>query len=119
MNSKEGIQKLVTALGGHWGKISLEKKYEIVEKALFRCSQRNDESNDSYFARADIYWTELLAKKLSLEELRSYIVLRGSLLSQDDKKRVILECDATGKGELSVEKVNQSVRMLGSGFFMT
>ena len=29
---------------------------------------------------------------------------------------MILECDATGKGELSVEKVNQSARMLGSGF---
>lgn len=37
-------------------------------------------------------------------------------MSQDDKKRMILECDATGKGELSVEKVNQSARMLGSGF---
>ena len=50
-------------------------------------------------------------------EGRSYIVLRGSLLSHDDKKRVILECDVSGKGQLTMEKVNQSVRMLGSGFF--
>ena len=55
VNSKEGIQKLVTALGGHWGKISLEKKYEIVEKALFRCSQRNDESNDPYLPRNSVW----------------------------------------------------------------
>jgi hypothetical protein len=117
INSKQGIQNLVTALGGHWGKVSLEKKYEVVEKALFRCTQKADETNDSFLARADIYWTELLSKGMDLGELRSYIVLRGSLLSHEDKKRVILECDVSGKGQLTMEKVNQSVRMLGSGFF--
>lgn len=116
-NDRQGIQNIVTALGGHWGKVSLEKKYEIVGKALLRCTQKTDESNDSFLARADIYWTELLAKKMSLEELQSYIVLRGSLLRHEDKKRVILECDVSGKGQLAMEKVNQSVRMLGSGFF--
>ena len=84
------------ALGGQWGKVTLEKKYEVVEKALFRCIQKTDESNDSYLARTDIYWTELLSKKMSMEELRSDIVLRGSLLSHEDKKRVILESDAAG-----------------------
>ena len=89
-NDKKGIECLVKALGGQWGKVTLEKKYEVVEKALFRCIQKTDESNDSYLARTDIYWTELLSKKMSMEELRSYIVLRGSLLSHEDKKRVIL-----------------------------
>ena len=116
-NDKKGIECLVKALGGQWGKVTLEKKYEVVEKALFRCIQETDESNDSYLARTDIYWTELLSKKMSMEELRSYIVLRGSLLSHEDKKRVILESDAAGSGQLSMDKVNQSVRMLGSGFF--
>eukprot|EP00435_Cladocopium_sp_Y103_P014769 s1455_g3.t1 len=116
-NDKKGIENMVKALGGHWGKVTLERKYEVVEKALFRCTQKSDESNDSYLARTDIYWTELLAKKMSMEELRSYIILRGSLLSQEDKKRVILESDAAGTGQLSMDKVNQSVRMLGSGFF--
>ena len=116
-NSKAGIQKLVSILGGQWGKVGLERKYESVEKALFRCIQKNDESNDSFLARSDIYWTELLSKKTSLEEIRAYVVLRGSLLSQDDKKRVILESDASGSGELDTTKVSQSVRMLGSGFF--
>ena len=66
-NSKEGIQKLVAILGGQWGKVGLEKKYESVEKALFRCLQKSDESNDSFLARTDIYWTELLAKRLLLK----------------------------------------------------
>ena len=115
--TKDGIQSIVTILGGQWGKVNLERKYETVEKALFRCSQRSDETNDSYLARTDIYWTELLSKKTSLEEIQAYVVLRGSLLSQEDKKKVILESDAAGKGVLAIDKVNQSVRMLGSGFF--
>ena len=36
-NDKKGVQLLVTLLGGQWGKVNLEKKYDIVERALFRC----------------------------------------------------------------------------------
>ena len=51
VGGKSGVEKLVKVLGGHWGKVSLERKYEIFEKAVFRCSQRSDESNDSFLAR--------------------------------------------------------------------
>ena len=114
---KSGVEKLVTTLGGHWGKISQERKYEKFEKAVFRCAQRADESNDSFLARADILWSELLASKVTLEELQAYIVLRGSQLSADDKKRVILESESSKEHALDMQKVTTSVRMLGSGFF--
>jgi hypothetical protein len=114
---QKGVERLVTILGGQWGKISLEKKYETFEKAIYRCQQRNDESNDSYLARADVLWTELLASKVSLPELQAYAILRGSQLSAEDKKRVILESEATTQGVLEMSKVNAAVRMLGSGFF--
>ena len=114
---QKGVERLVTILGGQWGKISLEKKYETFEKAIYRCQQRNDESNDSYLARADVLWTELLTSKVSLQELQAYAILRGSQLSAEDKKRVILESEATTKGVLEISKVNAAVRMLGSGFF--
>ena len=114
---QKGVERLVTILGGQWGKISLEKKYETFEKAIYRCQQRNDESNDSYLARADVLWTELLASKVSLPELQAYAILRGSQLSAEDKKRVILESEATTQGVLEMCKVNAAVRMLGSGFF--
>lgn len=61
-NSKQGIQNLVAALGGHWGKVFLEKKYEIVEKAPL-CTQKADETNDSFLARAGIYWTKTALKE--------------------------------------------------------
>ena len=114
---KSGVEKLVAILGGHWGKISLERKYEKFEKAVFRCVQRADESNDSFLARADILWSELLASQVTLEELQAYIVLRGSQLSADDKKRVILESESSKEHALDMTKVTSSVRMLGSGFF--
>ena len=56
-------------------------------------------------------------KKMSLEELQSYVVLRGSLLSSEDKKKVLIECDADGSGALTMAKVTQAIRMLGAGFF--
>ena len=113
----QGVQLLVQLLGGQWGKVNLEKKYDIVERALFRCLQKQDESNDSFLARCDVVWSELLAKKVQLEEIQSYIVLRGSRLSTEDKKRVIVESESSSRGVLNMEKVTQSVRMLGTSFF--
>ena len=115
--TEKSIAKIIEILGGDWGQIPLEKKYESAERAIFHCAQRHDESNDSYLARSDILWTELLSKKMKLEELQSYIVLRGSGLSSEDKKRVILESNAASDPELTMKKVGQSIRMLGAGFF--
>ncbi|CAL1139313.1 unnamed protein product [Cladocopium goreaui] len=115
-NDKKGVQLLVQLLGGQWGKVNLEKKYDIVERALFRCLQKQDESNDSFLARCDVVWSELLAKKVQLEEIQSYI-LRGSRLSTENKKRVIVESESSSSGVLNMEKVTQSVRMLGTSFF--
>ena len=113
---KSSVKKIVELLGGYWGRIPLERKYEYVEKALFRSQQKQDEANDSYLARMDVVWTELTTRVLSLEELQAYVLLRGSQLSAEDKKRVILECDSK-KGTLDVAQVSSAIRMLGAGFF--
>ena len=115
--TEKSIAKIIEVLGGDWGQIPLEKKYESAERAIYHCVQRPDESNDSYLARSDILWTELLGKQMELEELQSYIVLRGSGLSAEDKKRVVLESNAAADPQLTMKKVSQSIRMLGAGFF--
>eukprot|EP00435_Cladocopium_sp_Y103_P003257 s1712_g1.t1 len=114
---KKGVAKLITILGGQWGKVSLERKYETFERAVYRCQQKTDESHDSFLARADVLWSELLASKVTLQELQAYTVLRGSMLSAEDKKRVVLESEASESGKLEMSKVTAAVRMLGSGFF--
>ena len=116
-NSKDSIKKIIEILGGQWGQIPLERKYEIAEKALYKCRQGSDESNDSYLARSDVIWQELLSRKLTLEDLQSYIILRGAGLSSEDKKRVILDSEASSDGRLTMTRVNAAVRMLGAGFF--
>ena len=104
-------------LGGHWGQIGLEKKYADAERALFQCTQKSDESHDSSLARADIMWTKLKTQKLKIDDLQAYITLRGSLLSSDDKKRVILESDSSLEGQLTINKVQEVIRLLGTSFF--
>ena len=116
-NERKSVQRIIEILGGHWGQINLEKQYEHVERALFRCQQKGDESADSFLARADIMWSELLARDIKLEDIQPYITLRGSLLSGDDKKRVLLDVDAAGSGKLSMDRVASAIRMLGAGFF--
>lgn len=117
VNNKSGIRKIIELLGGAWGQIPLERKFEAAERAIFRCQQKNDEANDSYLARADVLWQELLNKGTKLDELQAYIILRGSLLSSEDKKRVIIDSDGGGSGKLEINKVQSAVRMLGAGFF--
>ena len=90
----EGIARIVEIVGGQFGQVSLERKFDIVEKALFRCNQKQDEGADSYLARSEVVWTEMLMKKINLAGVQAYIVLRGSRLSMDDKKRVLVESGA-------------------------
>ena len=78
------------------------------ERALFETSQKTYESNGSYLARSDVLWSRLLARKMSLEDLQAYIVLRGSLLTSEEKKKVILDSEVDGK--LTVKRVTQAIR---------
>ena len=113
----KGVQQLITILGGHWGRIALERRFEDIEKALLQCSQVQDEAPDSYLARADVMWSKLKARKLDLEEVQAFVVLKGAALTAEDKKRVILDADSSLEGSLTYKRVAEAVRMLGAGFF--
>lgn len=103
-NEKKSIEKMITILGGQWGQINLEKQYEYAEKAIYRCYQKSDESADSYLARADILWSELQAEGVPLEDLQPYVTLRGSQLTLEDKKKVLIDVDAANTGKLTIAK---------------
>ena len=85
--------------------------------ALFHCSQRSDETNDSFLARADILWSRLMSRKLSWEDLQAFVLLRGSTLSPEEKKKVILDADSSASGKLTVSRVSDAIRLLGASFF--
>eukprot|EP00434_Breviolum_minutum_P045309 symbB.v1.2.040593.t1/scaffold7360.1/size11698/1 len=112
-NDKKGVELLVNTLGGVWGKTVLENKYERFEKAIYATSQRSDETNESYLARHEILFEDVLSQGATFADMRSYILLRNSGLSAEDKKKVIVD----GGGTLDYARVTSSIRMLGSRFF--
>ena len=114
VNDLSGVQLLVSTLGGVWGKTTLEDKYEKFERAIYGLSQRSDESNESYMARHEIVFEDMISQGASLSDVRAYILLRNSALSAEDKKRVVIEA----KGNLKYESVTQAIRMLGAKFFL-
>ena len=116
-NDPKLVHRLINILGGQWGKVSLEKQYLEAEAALFNTVQKPDESNDSYLARSDVHWMKLLAQKIKLEDLQAYVVLRGSQLSPEDKKKVILVSDSSLEGRLTMTRVSEAIRLLGASFF--
>ena len=113
VKSLDGVTLLVETLGGQWGSTELEERYEYFEKAIYATTQRHDESNDSFISRMESFFTELIARKTSLEEIQAYVLLRQSTLTPEDKKKILLEHG----GKLSYPPVVKSLRLMGSKFF--
>ena len=113
LKSEQGVKYLVEALGGQWGRLPSEETYELFEKALYATVLRSDEWNDSYLARHDASFEDLVSSGVKIEEIRAYVLLRQSMLSMEDRKKVVLEC----KGKLDYTQACQSIRLLGSRFF--
>ena len=113
VNNASGVKLLVTTLGGVWGKTSLETRYEKFEKAIYGVVQRSDESNESYVARHEILFEDLVSQGVQFSDIRSYVLLRNSGLASEDKKRVVIDSG----GDLKYDQVLSSIRLLGSKFF--
>ena len=99
VNSTAGVQLLVSTLGGIWGKRNLEEKFERFERAIYTTVQRSDESHDSYMARHDYQFEELLQMGVKLEDTRAYIFVDS-------------------QGNLEYKNIVSSLKLLGSKFFM-
>ena len=69
--SENRVQILVESLGGTWGKTKVEERYHFFEQAIYQVGQKADESNDSYLARHDYDFEELLTRGVTLEEIRA------------------------------------------------
>ena len=113
LRQPDGVKILVETLGGSWGRTAMEEKYHYFEQAIFQVMQRNDETNDSYVSRHDAHFEELLARGVTIEQVRAYALLRHSQLAPDDKKRVVVE----SQGDLKYNETVKAIRLLGSKFF--
>ena len=85
----------------------------MFEKAFYQTIQKTDESNDSYLARHDASFEDMMAKGVSMEEVRAYVMVRQSQLNSEDRKRIVVETE----GNLTYAGARKSLRLLGSRFF--
>lgn len=113
VNSTKGMELLLTSLGGIWGKSNLEEKFERFERAIFSTVQKADESHESYLARHDYQFEELLHMGVGIQEVRAYILLLNPGLNSEDKKRLIVDAS----GDLEYKKVVSALKQLGSKLF--
>eukprot|EP00435_Cladocopium_sp_Y103_P042331 s1525_g11.t1 len=113
VNSDSGVKALVQTLGGIWGRSNLEEKFERFERAIFTTVQRSDESHESYMARHDYQFEELLQMGVGFAEIRAYVLLRNSGLGAEDKKKLIVDAD----GSLEYKNIVSALKLLGSRFF--
>ena len=97
VNSKEGIKTLVEVLGGSWGKTDEEDKFSKFERAIYGTSQRADETHESFIARAEITFDEMVngGSGTTLREVQAYVLLRQSGLNADEKRRIIMDSGGT------------------------
>lgn len=113
VNSVDGVQLLVKTLGGTFGKTTLENRFERFERAIYTTSQKPDESHESYVARHEVQFEDLMSQGVSIADVRAYVLLRNSGLSAEEKKRVIIDAG----GDLSYDRVIAALKLLGSKFF--
>ena len=90
-----GVKLVVKTLGGVWGKTALENKYETFERIIYGTSQKNDETNESYLARHEVLFEDVINQGATIADMRAYILLRNSALGAEDKKKVIVESGGT------------------------
>ena len=84
--------------------------YEKFEKALYRTVQKSDESTMSFSNRLQVAFDEV-GDKVTLNEVRAFILLRQSNLSTDDKRKVI----AMVNGSFEAKKVDVASKVLTGG----
>ena len=111
LRSPESIRLLVESLG----RTAAENRFYFFEQAIYQVQQKADESNNSYIARQDTFFEELISRSVTLEEVRAYVLLRHSLLQSEDKKRVIME--SSGQLKLKYQEIVKAIRLVGSRFF--
>ena len=109
VGSLEGVKAIVEALGGICGKSRLEDKFERFERAIYSTVQRADETHESYLARRDHQFEELLSMKVGMDEFRAYILLRNSALSSEDKKLLNRRFTGVQRGGIQSEAPGESI----------
>ena len=84
------------------------RAYENFEKALYKVTQKVDESTMSFVNRMEVAFMEL--GKVAVSEMKAFVMLRQSAISAEDKKKV----SVMTQGQLEADKVMHAMRQLNT-----
>lgn len=106
----KGVEALLKAVST-WEEAAELQTYDKFEKAIYKVLQRGDETTMSYVNRLNVAFLEL--GKVELADMKAFILLRQSVLTPEDKKKVITMTIMTS-GELDATKIEGAMRSLAT-----
>ena len=107
-NPTTGVKSLLQALSS-WEEAAELKTFEQFEKAIYKVVQKNDEATNSFVNRLEVAFHEI-GEETTLKQVKTFIMLRQSALSPEDKKKVI----SMVNGDFDYKKVEQAMRSLAT-----
>ena len=102
-----GVETLLSAVA-KWEESAELRAYENFEKALYRITQRPDESTMSYVNRLEVGFMEL--GTTSIQEMKAFVLLRQSSLGAEDKKKILV----LTQGSMDSTKISNAMRQLST-----
>ena len=107
-NATTGVKSLLQALSS-WEEAAELKTFEQFEKAIYKVVQKSDEATNSFVNRLEVAFHDI-GEDTTLKQVKTFIMLRQSSLSPEDKKKVI----SMVNGDFDSIKVEQAMRSLAT-----
>ena len=102
-----GVKHLLTALAG-WEESAEMKTFDLFERAVYKTTQRSDESTMSYVNRLQVSFAEL--GDVSVKQFQAFLLLRQSALGVEDKKRIL----TMTQGKMDTGEIEKAMRTLST-----
>ena len=102
-----GVKHFLAALAG-WEESAEMKTFDLFERAIYKTTQRSDESTMSYVNRLQVSFAEL--GDVSVKQFQAFLLLRQSALGVEDKKRIL----TMTQGQMDTGEIERAMRTLST-----
>ena len=109
---EHGITHLLSALST-WEELAELKTFELFDRAIYRTTQKSDESAQSFVNRLQVAFEEL-GPDTTIKSVKAFVLLKQSSLSSDDKKKIL----TMTSGVLEVGAVENAMRSLSTNVLL-
>ena len=105
-NPDTGVRSLLAALSS-WEESAELNTFELFDKAIYRTTQKSDESTQSFVNRLDVAFEDV-GPETTLKAIKAFVLLKQSNLGHEDKKKVLTMTNGAFD-ERAIEKAMRSL----------